>query len=90
MVPTLVPSYDCTRSTAMGFSPYYLMCDQKPRLPVDLYFGTQKADINATTRTKFVQQLCERLKWAYKTAQQIIEKENQGHKLNYEHNIRCT
>ena len=33
--------------------------------------------MNATTSTKFVQQLHERLKWAYKTAQQITEKENQ-------------
>ena len=32
--------------------------------------------MNATASTKFVQQLCERLKWAYKTAQKIIEKEN--------------
>ena len=33
--------------------------------------------MNVITSTKFVQQLCERLKWAHKTAQQIIEKENQ-------------
>ena len=57
--------------------------------PVDLYFGTQKADMNTTTSTKFVQQLCERLKWLYKTAQHIIEKENQRHKQNYDHKIRC-
>ena len=80
MVPTLVHMYSFSRSTATGFSLYYLMYGQKPRPPVDLYFGTQKADMNDTTSTKFVQQLCERLKWAYKTAQQIIEKENQRHK----------
>ena len=90
MVPTLVHLYNCTRSTATGYSPYYLMYSQKPRFPVDLYFGTQKADINATISTKFVQQLCDRLRWAYKTAQQIIEKENQRHKQNYDHKIRCT
>ena len=39
----------------------------------------QKADMNATTSTKFVLQLHERLKWAYKTAQQVIEKENKIH-----------
>ena len=47
MVPMLVHAYTCTRSTAMGFSPYYL------------YFGTQRADINAITSSKFVQQLRE-------------------------------
>ena len=40
MVPMLVHVYNCTRSTAMGFSPYYLMYSQNPWLPVDLYFGT--------------------------------------------------
>ena len=55
MVPMLVHSYNCTRSAATQFSPYYLMCGQKPQLPVDLYFGTQKTDMNAATNTKFVQ-----------------------------------
>ena len=62
MVPTLIHAYNCTRNTTTGFRPYYLMYDQKPWLQVDLYFGTQKAEMNATTSTKFVQQLHERLK----------------------------
>ena len=44
--------------------------------------------MNATTSTKILQQL--RLKWAYKTAQNIIEKENKRHKWNYDHKVRCT
>ena len=72
--------YNCTTSTATG---------QKPQVLVDLYFGTQKVDMNAATSTRFVQQLCESLKCTYKTAQQIIEKENQRHKQNYDHQIRC-
>ena len=71
MVPMLGHVYNCTRSTAMGLSPYYSMYGQKPQLPVHLYFGTQKADMNATTSTKFVQQLRERLKCAHKTAQHL-------------------
>ena len=30
LVPMLVHVYNCTRSTAIGFSPYYLMYGQKP------------------------------------------------------------
>ena len=90
MVPTLVHVYNCTRSTATGFNPYCLMYGQKPKLTGDLYFGTQKVDMNATTGTKFVQQLHDRLKWAYKTVYQIIKKEIQRHKLNYDYKIRCT
>ena len=66
------------------------MYGQKPQLPVNLYFGTQKADMNVTTSTKFEQQFHERLKWVYKTAQHVIEKENQRDKWNYDHKIRCT
>ena len=83
MVSMLVHVCNCMRSTTTGFSPYYLMYGWKPQLLVDLYFGTQKAGMNATTSTKFVQQLCERLKWAYKTAQQ-------RHRQNNDHKIRCT
>ena len=67
MVPMLVYAYNCTKNTATGFSPYYLMYGQKPWLPVILYFDTQRADMNANTSTKFIQQLHERLKWAHKT-----------------------
>ena len=35
------------------------MYGQKPCLPGNLYFGTQKADVNAAASTKFVQQFCE-------------------------------
>ena len=72
MAPTLVHVYNYSRSRAMGFSSYYLMHCKNPWLPVDLYFGTQRADMNATTSTKFMQQLLQRLKWAYKTTQNII------------------
>ena len=37
MVPTLVHAYNCSRSNATGFSPYYLMYGWNPQLPVDLY-----------------------------------------------------
>ena len=90
IVLMLVQAYNYTRSTATEFSPYYLMMVRNSQLPVDLYFSTQKSDMNAITSAKFVQQLQERLKWAYKTAQHVIEKENQRHKWNYDHKIRCT
>ena len=46
--------------------------------------------MNAATSTKLVQQVCERLKWGYKTAQHVIEEENQRQKCIYVHKIRCT
>ena len=43
IVPMLVHAYNCTRHTAMRFSPYYLMYGQKPQLLVYWYFGTPKS-----------------------------------------------
>ena len=50
-VPTLIHAYNCTRNNATGFSPYYLMFDQKPCLPIDILFGMNTADqrCNSTT-----------------------------------------
>ena len=90
MVPILVHVYNCSRSTATGFSLYYVMYGQKPTLPVDLYFGIQRVNMNATTSTKCIQQLQERMKWAYKTTENVIEKENKRHKWNCDHKVRCT
>ena len=59
------------------------VCAKAPT-PNQYNFCTQNTDINTVMSTKFVQQLCERLKWAYKTTQNIIENENQRHKQNYE------
>ena len=68
----------------MGFSPYYLMYGQNPHILINLYFNTQTADMNATTSMKFVMQLHERLRWAYKNTQQVTEGENKRHKWNYQ------
>ena len=73
MVPTLVHAYNCTRCTATGFSPYYLMYGQKPQLLVDLYFGTQNADMNTATSTSATV-MC-KTEMGLKTAQHCIEKE---------------
>ena len=57
----------------------------KPWLPVNLYFSTQMAHMNTNASTKVTQQFYERSKWAYATAQIVIEKENQRHKQNSYH-----
>ena len=38
-VPSLVHTYNCTKSAMTGFCPYYLMFGQDPILQIDLKYG---------------------------------------------------
>ena len=69
-VPTLVHAYNCTRNNVTD-----LMFGQKPHLPIDILFGTNTADLKGNTSTKYVENLKWRKKWAYKTANEVVKKE---------------
>ena len=73
-VPTLVHAYNCTRNNVTGFSPYYLMFGCKPHIPIDLIFGTNLTDLKGNHMT-YVENLKKRIAWAYKTTNDVIQKE---------------
>ena len=64
-VPTLVLAYNCTKSNTNDCNPYYLMCGQKPHLPIDLYFGTENPDLCGKSHSHSVKLLRDRLEWSY-------------------------
>ena len=87
-VPTLVHAYNCIRNSVAGFSPYYLMFGCKPHLPIDLIFGTNLADLKGNHIT-YIENLKKRMAWAYETANDIIQKEQERNKQHYDCRIRC-
>ena len=76
----MVHAYNCTREqSATGFSPYYLMFGCKPHLPIDLIFGTNIANLKGNHIT-YIENLKKRMAWAYQTANDIIQKEQERNK----------
>ena len=60
----LVHAYNCTRNSAMGFRPYYLMYGRQPHLLVDVTLGLAPQTTTALDMTKFIQKMRECSKWA--------------------------
>ena len=77
-VPTLVHAYNCTRNNVTDFSLYYLMFGRKSHLTVDILFGTNTADIKGNTSAKYVENLRQRIEWAYKAANEVVKKEQRA------------
>ena len=86
---TVVHAYNCTHSNATEFSLYYLMFSREPRIPIDLYYRTNTADLCASTSTKLAQQLERRLNCAYQKEWKVNECEQLRYKCPYGRGIRC-
>ena len=53
-VPTIVHGYNCMKSTAMDFSPYYLIYGHTSCLLLDLYFGIQTQNLCEQSHMRFI------------------------------------
>ena len=87
-VPALVHAYNCTRNTATGFSPYFLLFGREPRLPVDVEFGLQRGGQKGSPgESNYISQLKKRLQFAYRKAKCMAQKQQARHRGLY--NLRC-
>ena len=87
-VPALVHAYNCTRNTATGFSPYFLLFGREPRLPVDVEFGLQRGGQKGSPgESNYISQLKKRLQFAYRKAKHMAQKQQARHRGLY--NLRC-
>ena len=89
-VPTLVHAYNCTRSNATEFSPYFLMFRWKPRLGLNLQFGLQTEEQLHQVHHDYVSQLEDKLYWTYNLSQEMQEHEVKHHKQWNDCKMRCT
>ena len=88
MLPTLTFAYNALRSTATGYSPYYLMFGRHPELPVDIAFGLRGHQFGGTSIKRYVSELRKRMEWALKVANKIQISEHEKHKRHFDQKAR--
>ena len=71
-LPKLVHAYNCTRSDATGYAPYFLVFGRKPRLPIDLILSETEAGVRNCPQ--YVNDWTNSMKEAYRIANETIEK----------------
>lgn len=86
-VPHVVHAYNSTRSDATGYSPYYLMFGREARLPVDVCFGTCPEFSDERRHSKYVSNLKEDLRKAYKRAAAVADNTHQRNKRAYDNRV---
>ena len=82
-------AYNCTKNTATGYSPYFLLFGREPRLPIDVYFGLQRdAQKIQASKSNFIEKLKRRLKYSHKMTKQVTYKQQERHKGLYDQRCR--
>ena len=74
-LPELLLAYNATRSTVMGYSPYYLLLGRRPRIPVDYLFPTLCDSPHQTKMEVSVAAMQKRLKEAFTVARHLTSEE---------------
>ena len=79
----VVHAYNCTRSEATGFSPYYLLFGRTPRLPVDILFNLPSQE-QQVSYGEYVARWQAQMKEAYEIASATAQKEALRGKRHYD------
>uniref|UniRef100_A0A8C5MS83 Gypsy retrotransposon integrase-like protein 1 n=1 Tax=Leptobrachium leishanense TaxID=445787 RepID=A0A8C5MS83_9ANUR len=83
----VVHAYNCTRSEATGYSPYYLLFGRSPRLPIDLLFN-RAVEEKQETYEDYVTEWQKRMSEAYVVASRAAKKEATRGKVYYDRRIQ--
>ncbi|XP_019221791.1 uncharacterized protein LOC109204700 [Oreochromis niloticus] len=82
----VVHAYNCTRSEATGYAPYFLLFGRNPRLPIDMIFGLTAND-QSPSHQDYAEKWKIRMKDAYKLASATACKESRRGKVLYDRKI---
>lgn len=79
----VVHAYNCTRSEATGYAPYYLLFGRNPRLPVDIIFGLKPSD-QGTSHREYATKWRRRMEEAYCLASKTAQGERERARARYD------
>ena len=82
-IGSIIIAYNSTRSLVTGYSPYYLMFGQRPRLPIDLLLPMSRTQMLTHTIDEYVASLYDCLWDSLAIAQDCAVKEAQRQKRLY-------
>ena len=74
-LPELLMAYNATRSAVTGYSPYYLLFDRRPRIPVDYLSPTLHDSPHQTKMEVSVMAMQRRLKEAFAVARHLTSED---------------
>ena len=86
-IGSIIIAYNSTRSLVTGYSPYYLMFERRPRLPIDLLFPTCRTQMLTRTIDEYIASLYDRLRKSLVIAQDCAVKEAQRQKRLYDRKV---
>ena len=90
----LVSAYNNTRSSATGYSPYFLFFGRRPRLDLDRTFPTKAAQPTdkegPSHHIRYVSELKRMMDWANRIATRTAESEMKRQKRYYDRRVRAT
>ena len=85
----LVHAYNCTKNSATGFSPYFLLFGREPRLPLDFILETPRQH-EAISHQQYVQQWQSAMAEAYRIAAEHSQKGKISDRERRNHNPPIT
>ncbi|CAL9690999.1 unnamed protein product [Knipowitschia caucasica] len=83
----VVHAYNCTKSEATGYAPYYLVFGRSPRLPIDMLFNIKKEESHVDYND-YVINWKERMQEAYDIAAKTAVKEAARGKSYYDKKVK--
>jgi hypothetical protein len=88
-LPSLVFAYNCMRHDTTGYSPYYLMFNRQPRLPIDIILGVDIPPENKPYPT-YVSEMKERMQCTYNIANKNIDSAQKQQKKQHDKKVRSS